>query len=73
MGGEVDMDVNTAWDDSEFQKNWEDTLKEYKVGFFSKVEHVMAAKTTQKYHSIHKSGLKLEDALTEEELKELRK
>jgi hypothetical protein len=26
----------------------------------------------QKYHSIHKSGKRLEDALSEEELKELR-
>jgi hypothetical protein len=26
----------------------------------------------QKYHSIHKSGKKLEEALSEEELKELR-
>lgn len=65
------MSNPNAWDDSFLIKSWNDAKKEYEVGLKTFVE-TNSIDIIQKYHSIHKSGKRLEDALSEEELKELR-
>lgn len=71
MASGVDMSDKNAWDDSELMDTWNDALLEYKVllGLASSISQLTRE---QKYHSIHKSGKRLEDALTEAELRELR-
>lgn len=65
------MSDRNAWDDSLLINSWNDAVKEYDVRIFS-FTSCADIDMTQKYHSIHKSGKRLEDALTEEELRELK-
>jgi hypothetical protein len=71
MQSVADFDDKHAWDDSYLINSWDEALAEYNV---SRVSSTTLHKLTgeQKYHSIAKSGKRLEDVLTEEELKELR-
>lgn len=71
----VDMSDKHAWDDSLLISSWDEALNEYKVKNPLAMQHAAEPcplTRAQKYHSIHQSGKKLEDVLTEEELKELR-
>ena len=72
MAPGIDMSDRNAWDDSFLINSWNDAVKEYEVGL-PILSCEFSSNRCQKYHSIHKSGKRLEEALSEEELKELRR
>jgi len=65
------MSDKNAWDDSFLQDSWNDAVAEYEVGPCFRPDNRWLT-WVQKYHSIAKSGKRLEDVLTVEELRELR-
>ena len=77
MAPVIDMSDQNAWDDSVLINSWNDAVAEYKVCKYKfrlqagrNLAHLLTRE--QKYHSIHTSGKRLEDVLTEEELEALR-
>ncbi|KAJ8118648.1 hypothetical protein OPT61_g399 [Boeremia exigua] len=72
MAPGIDMSDKNAWDDSYLQESWNEAVAEYEVSALLPSRVSQAHCGCQKYHSIAKSGKRLEDVLTEKELKELR-
>jgi hypothetical protein len=73
MAPAVDMSDKNAWDDSLLVNSWNDAVKEYEViSIVPSGNKHWQLTGRQRYHSIHKSGKRLEDVLSEEELRELR-
>lgn len=72
MATEVDMGDQAAWDDSYLINSWDEAAAEYKVSRVVCRRKHSLLRQLQKYHSIHQSGKRLEDVLTEEELRDLR-
>jgi hypothetical protein len=72
----MSKDINLAdpgvWDDSALINSWNDALDEYKVIYVEDYCWITKLTFSQKYHSIHVQGKKLEDVLTDEELAQLK-
>jgi hypothetical protein len=68
----INLDDRSAWDDSALVNSWDEAVAEYQVNFHLSSWHTKQLIPLQKYHSIQRSGKRLEDVLDEGELKQLR-
>lgn len=66
----VSLDDKSAWDDSALIKSWDEAVAEYEVSLCPR-NPLQQLTSAQKYHSIQASGKRLEEALSQDELREL--
>lgn len=73
MAPGISLDDGKAWDDSALIDSWDEAVNEYTVASASDPFSTQRLTLVQKYHSIQRSGKRLEDVLDQDELEQLRR